>query len=426
MSLRKNMILRGAALLGLALLVTGAAAGQYRRQQASKGPRAIGVIEFDAKGKARLVPVTIFAEGRWWDAGLYKATPVPMALEPETVYEATNNGEPVGLFTVTEPATLNGTWLAMGRWREGAEEPPKKEARVAAKPPSPEDERPTLRRPNAERKSETPPPEQKTEAPPKAAPAEPAKPAAEPEPAHPVLRRGQVSEEQARKLPGDVSGPLAPAKPVTGSDADRAAAVKRVLVAVSDEKNNEYRAFTFHWKPEEQTKITKQMADLATAELNAYASLHPGPRPAQLQDVQVRTFDLELINEPTLVIIAKAGEAPPAPLTPVTARGRRGVPVPPPMPAPQPVANGVEFYVAAVARQDFNGDLHKLFSTVTDSKHLDAYPRLELIDAVDADGNGRGELLFRDINDRGRTFILYRVGADQLSALYDGSSRMTY
>ena len=48
-------------------------------------------------------------------------------------------------------------------------------------------------------------------------------------------------------------------------------------------------------------------------------------------------------------------------------------------------------------------------------------PRMELIDAVDADGDGRGELLFRQVSDAGRAFVLYRVIGDRLWPLFQGT-----
>ena len=422
------------ASLALILLLAGAAAGQYRpRQQTSKGPRAIAVLEWDAKGNVRLVPVSILMEGKWYDGGLYKADPVPMALEPETVYEVLNNGDPVGLFTITDVLQQQptGAWFATGRYREGVE-PPKPAAKPAPLTPAEKgDDRPVLRRPGSQppakppeaapgqkpEGSQTPPAAPKTDTS-QTAPAPPAKP---PEPTRtddedvnrPVLRRGKPAEEQAKKLPGDITGPSAkPAPPV------------KVLVAVSDAKNNQYRPFTWDWKAEDRDKVTRQMTDLALKALNAYATAHPGPKPAAtLQDVQLRTFDLDLSNEPELVLTARAVEAAPAPPAPVRGRGktRAAAPVSPPS-APAPVPGGLEFYVTIVARQDYNGDLRKMFSAVSDSRHLDAYPRYELIDAVDADGNGRGELLFRRINDQGRSFVIYRVGPSELSQVFDGGS----
>jgi hypothetical protein len=46
---------------------------------------------------------------------------------------------------------------------------------------------------------------------------------------------------------------------------------------------------------------------------------------------------------------------------------------------------------------------------------------LELIDAVDADGDGRGELLFREVGDAGSAFVVYRVIGDRLYPLFQGN-----
>ncbi len=420
--------LRKFAIAGLAfVLLAGTALGQYRpRQQASKGPRAIAVLEWDAKGHVRLVPVSILIDGKWYDGGLYKADPVPMALEPETVYEALSNGDPVGLFTITDvfQQSQSGAWYATGRYREGIE-PPKPAAKPETKASaSQQDERPVLRRPGSQPAAKPPQPAsgQKPETPPAKpdnAPAAPAPAAKPPEPARtededvnrPILRRGKPEVEQAKNLPGDITGTPATQAPPT-----------KVLVAVSDAKDNQYRPYTWNWKPEERDKITRQITDLALKALNTYAAAHPGPRPAApLQDVQLRTFDLDLSNEPEVVLTARTGEAPPAPPAPV--RGQRKTrAAAQPEPAPSPLPGGSEFYVTIVARQDFNGEFRKLFSAVTDSRHLDAYPRYQLIDAVDAEGNGRGELLFRQINDQGHSFVIYRVGAGELSEIFDSGS----
>src|SRR5207253_6025562 len=75
-----------------------------------------------------------------------------------------------------------------------------------------------------------------------------------------------------------------------------------------------------------------------------------------------------------------------------------------------------------VCSSDLYGELRKLFSAVTDARHLDVTPRMELIDAVDADGDGRAELLFREISDAGSGYAVYRVGGDQLWQLYEGTA----
>jgi hypothetical protein len=72
-----------------------------------------------------------------------------------------------------------------------------------------------------------------------------------------------------------------------------------------------------------------------------------------------------------------------------------------------------------VARTDIYSNLHKLYLGITDKYHLDLTPRLELIDAVDADGDGRGELLFQETTDAGNGYVIYRATADTLWKMFD-------
>jgi hypothetical protein len=83
-------------------------------------------------------------------------------------------------------------------------------------------------------------------------------------------------------------------------------------------------------------------------------------------------------------------------------------------------ANDLEYTVAVVARQDIYAELHKVFAETTDNQHLDVSPKYDLIDAVDADGDGRGELLFRMTSEAGSTFGLYRVIGDRLWPVFEG------
>jgi hypothetical protein len=94
---------------------------------------------------------------------------------------------------------------------------------------------------------------------------------------------------------------------------------------------------------------------------------------------------------------------------------------------PKSLAKNIEpaldltYFVTLVMKADIYGDLRKLQANITDEHHLDQIPRLELIDAVDADGDGRGEFLFRQVSDGGSTWAVYRAGADQLFALFQGT-----
>jgi hypothetical protein len=83
--------------------------------------------------------------------------------------------------------------------------------------------------------------------------------------------------------------------------------------------------------------------------------------------------------------------------------------------------NGAKKYITAAAWEEIDGSLRKVFSQITDDQHLDVYPRLEIIDAVDAQGNGRGELLFRAYGDQGSRFVLYHPGPDSLNLIFDSA-----
>jgi hypothetical protein len=120
------------------------------------------------------------------------------------------------------------------------------------------------------------------------------------------------------------------------------------------------------------------------------------------EDVQLRVFDLADINEPELVLTAKAR-------MPHSPREKESA-------SPE-----VEYVITLVVREDVNGDLHKALANVTDTQHTDVIPRLDLIDAVDVDGDGRAELLFRQVSDAGSAFVIYRVIGDRLYALFQGA-----
>src|SRR5207302_10820962 len=118
---------RAVTVASLALAVTQLSPGQAsRRGTVDKGPRALGLIELAANGKAHLIPITIMYDGRFYDAGAYKAAPVPMALEPQTVYEAVRTGVSQGLFTITDARQIKNAWIADGTWQPADKDAPKK------------------------------------------------------------------------------------------------------------------------------------------------------------------------------------------------------------------------------------------------------------------------------------------------------------
>lgn len=472
---------RWPALLVCLGLLAGAALAQMRKPK-TKTPRALALVEWPASGPPRLVPITIQIDGRLYDAGIYKASPVPMALDSGNVYEVEQSGTSVGFFTVYDAKEVKDNWFGEGQWqsnetmeaqrkaaaasqaaaaeararaqqdadkppvlRRGGAETPKPESAPPspappAGPPPPRgpDEPPVLHRPGSPEPSSTQP-APSASAPaaggsPTPAPASNSAPSASDDSGRPVLRRGAPrGSSQAASLPGSVIVPSGAQATSVPSTAARVASktsggsVTRVLPAISDAAGPEPRSYLFEVGPAEEQRLSGLAKTMASAELENYAKAHPNePRPGPLQDVQVRTFDLAYTNSPLVVLTARAGAAPAEtlPSRPLRRGARRGgaaEATPPPAPQAAAVPADFSYYVTVVAREDINGDLRRLFVSTTDSNHLDAFSRLELIDAVDADGDGRGELLFRAISDSGSSFVIYRAGPDNLATLYNST-----
>jgi hypothetical protein len=343
-----------------------------------------------------------------------------MALQGETVYEAQKTGVPQGLFTVGGAMHAKEGFIADGKWRSSAQlESDKAKAKADAEKkaqvaPEVEQGPPKLKRgpstgnekpsaPSAQAPAEKTPPT-KERAGDKTSSKKPApvpstdKPAPAPsgdnDPNRPVLRRQPVSEtaqEQTKSggEPDELKGPL------------------ELIPAISDADGPDPRPYAYQMKPEEEQARLKKMQAMAADEVKSRAAkLSEGQaskpsdknvrptREPQFENVQLRVLDLSNSNEPVLVVMANAK-------VPSSSRD-------------------LEYMTTVVAREDIYGDLHKVFAETTDNQHLDAIPKYELIDAVDADGDGRGELLFRMNWDNGSAFSVYRVIGDRLWPLFEG------
>ncbi len=124
-----------------------------------------------------------------------------------------------------------------------------------------------------------------------------------------------------------------------------------------------------------------------------------------LKNVVFRSFDLDLSNDAALVISAEVAGSNPAP-------GVKGSP-----------GKSIVRYISVIARLDFEGIPQKLMVTVTDSSRLDVVPRLELVDAVDVDGAGPAELLFREYSFDHKSFVVYGVGRNTAAKIFEGASQ---
>jgi hypothetical protein len=414
----------------LTLLLAAPAWAQYaRRPQVSKGPRATAILQLQGK-RARIIPVVIMINGQFYDASIYRADPVPMALDSGVVYEAERSGSSVGLFTVGNALQVGNHWYGLGHWQTDQEIQAAKAARAkeeaqasAAQRVSAEDQDsgpPVLRRPG-EQKPPSPPPAQKPAPPPpqqtaKAAPPpSPAPPPGNPDdydPNRPILRRGapaSVSKEESSWPAEETPGSPA-AKPAAKPDLNQPRIEQ--LPAISDAAGPEPRPYTFALKPEERDSDYKKMLSYAQDAVTKYERLrHPNFASAQLGQSDFHVFDVDLSNEPVFVLTAPAtvnfGASRPL-------RRSSRVPFNEPVPGKQEQA-----YVTVVGKVDLYGEVKLIFTSVTDGLHLDEIPRLQLIDCVDVDGDSRGELLFQETTDSGQGYVIYRVYPDQLTQLFD-------
>src|SRR5258708_29468372 len=124
--LYRTVVLAVTLLSCLALGAQGNIARYGRKSSASKGPRAVGLIQLFPNGKAHLIPVAITVDGKFFDAGSYKGSPVPMALDFGVVYEGFRGGVSQGIFTVTQPGQASHVWIAEGTWLPAGTKPAEK------------------------------------------------------------------------------------------------------------------------------------------------------------------------------------------------------------------------------------------------------------------------------------------------------------
>ncbi len=439
-------------LLAGSLVAQGPITQYGRKPKPDAGPRALGLVQLSPKGnKGRLIPIAIMMDGKFYDAGSYKATPVPMALDFDIVYEGLRTGVSQGIFTITQPGQLNHVWIAEGTWLPAGAKAPEKSKKYSEPVIEDKDAPPVLHRRSEkaaeggtdskdkdkdQQKPSTPPAKPPAPETAKApSPPETAKTSASDEPIEdpnrPRLRRGKPNSN-ARREPFATFDALTDAAPGTSSTspgkpdakgAKNPGALPQIvsIPAISDAGGPDPRPYTYDVKPAEEAVYRNKMFALAGAQLRGQVGAgakeavptrkksssgkSAGKLPAPvfsapvLDDVSLRIFDLSNSNEPVLVLSAKT--RPPA----AGATGSIDEPK----------------EITLIARTNLEGEVQKLFFSQTDSRHLDMTPRMELIDAVDADGDGRGELLFRRTFDGGSAYAIYRVTADGLWTLFEGT-----
>jgi hypothetical protein len=216
-------------------------------------------------------------------------------------------------------------------------------------------------------------------------------------------------------------------------------------VAVSDARNKAEHPWKYTWaNPDDELKMKTALEAMARTALGLDAPpvatkpvrrTAPGRKPVKtpvpaepvaLEDEQFRVFELAYGATATMVLTASspspiAKSAPPSDAKaddraaidrPVIKYGKSNPKadadaVAKPMSAP--VKAAPQKFVTIVAQPDLYGGVAVLYKSVTDAAHLDETPRMRLVDAVDAMGDNRGELLFELRGDTQRQFAMYRV-----------------
>jgi hypothetical protein len=84
--------------------------------------------------------------------------------------------------------------------------------------------------------------------------------------------------------------------------------------------------------------------------------------------------------------------------------------------------DGTAKYVTLIAKPDFYGNPQVLLKHVTSDKELGFNPRMRLVDAVDADGDHRAELIFELRSKTDRQFVLYRVAGGVAEQVFETAS----
>lgn len=394
--------------------------------------RSVAVLEWtgDAeKPKAsRLIPVTVFNEGDYQDGGLYMARPAPLALTYDTQYELEESGIPKGYFNVTQAGRLAESWFGYGTWQPLKSPTPPKGGQSRLTPEvvvDADDDKPHLKRhagseapedagkPGAgtssspgSQKSSSPDQKNSSKASPPSAPEDPDRPHLRKRPKDAGTPASEVGVEAM--APDSGSDPNRPklhrGQPQTPQTfvADKLTGIPEDLhqmVAVSDASDRPQHSFVYTWaNPEEEATARAALEQIAWKDL-APASPPPpkakvssttrrrttavpataAPKP-HFEDEQFKAFELAYGSGATMVFSARTeGEG------------------------------SDQHFITLLAETDLYGTPHILLKRTTDGGHLDQTPQMRLIDAVDADGNNRGELLFEMRGQKERQFVLYRI-----------------
>lgn len=425
------------------------------KPNAKSGPdlRAVAVIEWTGDLRhpkaSRVIPISVWDGTTLQDAGIYLARPEPLALQGETEYVLQKDGRQDGLFDIQDAANQGGTWIGFGKWKPlprgpspaelarerasikiddaGDDEPilhrkyhpgdskagSKTAGKAGSNASAPDPDRPHLGSDDDSGSSTAangaPPPDPdrpRLTADDNASAAKPRTPQGGDDQAH-VSDLPNISDPDRPRLaygrPAGYQGPdLKPA--VMGLPPDM-----RQQVAVSDLNKIQDHPWDYTWaNPDDALKMKTALEQIARKDLglnqppppvtkssrtsstrHKAAPPPPSPAPVPFEDEQFRVLELTYGSGATMVFSAHT----------------KG-------------AGGGEKFITLIAQPDLYGGVIVLYKNMTDAGHLDVTPRMRLVDAVDAEGDNRGELLFELRGKVQREFALFRVVRGQAAQIF--------
>jgi hypothetical protein len=447
--------------------------------------RAVGVYEWTgdmAKPTAsRLIPVSLFIDGKLVDAGVYQAQPVPFALLTGNAYELQKAGTPLGSLNLefsrhfiapeTSTTTYDDGWFGYGRFV-----PPALEKKSALKGTAvaislngmDEDES----TPHFSSRSATPGTGGAAKPGPGTASASTDTPADDPD--RPTLHHAPSTSDQTASSGGSGGSSNAPA-----DDADRPTLRRRTpeqsKTAKADQPNtgtalndDPNRPTLHRGKPEgafTDTDIPKLLGLPGDQDLHQMAAVSDASnrpphdfsrtwegddeRQAILAKMQAAAHTLLTAYEAANAV-APATPPPPPDMRQPNSKLRRATaketPPPPPETLLEEQLTGYTLsyggaatfvyhahtdglgptlrFVTLVAQVNMQGEPEIALKNVTDAMHLDRTPRMRLVDVVDAEASNRASLLFELRAQNSRQFALYRViGGQATETFLTGSTQ---
>ena len=449
--------------LGFALLATAilprAAAQDASSSNSSQHLRSLAVYEYlgsyQKPTRSRLVPIAIWDGAQFQPGSLYLANPEPLSVESGTLYELMKDGNGVGQIQVLRPEQTATGWIGLGQYLPNPPSGPVKlklPASLTAKAKFASDKPHFAYKPPASTGVANANPHANQGGPPRGgSSAESGRPTRHQRPES-TSGPSTTPEDEGRPTlhqPADSSASTSQSAPPTlhhHTDAQQLDA--RPSPAASGRPILTYGKNTpspvTHLKQDTLTGLPPQMqqmvaisdSDGTTDHSYAWNWSTPGDQPAARHKPKPLPLQYPTPPKPP----AKPTSSPSKPRT------RRSKPkAAQPTPAPQLTLTHERFhafeldygsgavyvfsartsapretttYITLIAKPDFSGGLIPLYKNVTPASLLDYQPRMRLIDAVDATGGGRADLLFDLLTHSTRHFALFRVQGGQAQEIF--------